>query len=333
MSDIGKFIFFSVLVFFTVLHVHGGFKQAKSEELPANAAVVYEAVDPAIYSKDPGIGGEKSGVLKGTSISPVPAPIDHNLVFFRLKASPMPELKAREVMVGEIRGGETYYAADAKNQWPLASLTKLMAAVIAVDRLKPTSTISIQASDLKEPDVRFAASMVPGMQYTTEDLIRVLLVGSSNEAAEALARAVGREEFVKAMNDKAREWGLRETYFKDPAGVSAANQSSAADIFSLVFHIQKSYPDILKKTGAAKTVITEIGAKKKFTVQSTHQLSGRSDFLGGKTGTTPEAGENLLTIISYGGRPVVIIVLGDDDRYNDTVKLIDWFKNDFSPGY
>lgn len=330
-SDLQKFIFLAVIVGLATFHVQEGLQAGKSPKDAPQPAFAYNSLaSPVYYSSGGTVSGQGQDHLD--NLSGVVAP-PQDLAFFRVQATPDPSISAEEAIVGDLRSGTIYFAAGSKMRWPLASLTKLMSAVLVSEQLKPDQTITLVPDDLVNGDNQYVNVFTPGSSYSVSDLLNAMLVGSSNESARALARTVGGDSFIDDMNKRATEWGLSETHFKDPAGISAANQSTAENVFKMVSTIYENYPAIFKITQNSKVTVTELNFKKKNVIQSTHNYAGRKDFLGGKTGTTPEAGENLATIISYGKREVVVIVLGASDRYKDTDQLIQWFKNDFSPGY
>ena len=147
--------------------------------------------------------------------------------------------------------------------------------------------------------------------------------------SERAGEAGGRSAFIDGLNGLAAEWGLGATHVSDPTGLSIANQSIAENIAALALRIYRDYPEVFATTGLKSAAITETNSKKKTIIANINQFAGRADFLGGKTGYTDEADGNLLSIFSYGRRPVVIVVFGTDDRFGETGKLFEWFKNNF----
>jgi len=152
-----------------------------------------------------------------------------------------------------------------------------------------------------------------------------MLTVSSNEAAEALAQYVGRTDFLARMNTRAKAWGMLDTYFTDPTGLSSANQSTAADLQKLAWHIYSGYPAIFQASRKPKASIYEIHSKKRQTLTNINQFAGEAWFVGGKTGYTDDASGNLLTVFTHSHRPVIAVVLGTDDRFGESERLIDWF--------
>jgi len=231
-------------------------------------------------------------------------------------------VQARAAAAMDLETGTLLYVLQPDLRWPIASITKLMTAQIILDRMDPDARIVMAPSDFSAGGSGLSASLEPGDQYRAEDLLRVLLLPSSNEAAEAFARTYGRDAFLAAMNSKAAEWGLLHTHFDDPSGLSAANQSTPRELLQLVRRIRLAHPEIFAVTRARTAAVTELssGALKQF--PTTNEFAGRADFLGGKTGTTPEAGDNLVSVFQAGGRIVATVVFGAADRYAATESLL-----------
>ena len=274
----------------------------------------------------PGAGGEgpPSPALRGGPELP-------GAGFLRRAWTPPPTIGARSALVGDLRNGEVFFEVRADADWPIASLTKLMTAAVVLERFDLERTITLAESDFALGRNSSHGTLAPGETYAGRDLLALMLLPSANEAAEAFARVYGRDEFVAAMNATAAGWGLARTHFTDPSGLARDNRSTAAELLRLAIALEREYPDILALTRAPATTVTELTTGARKTVESSHELAGRPDFLGGKTGTTLFAGENLITAFSYGS-PALIIILGDTDRFGTTVRLFNWFTGDFKPG-
>ncbi len=262
----------------------------------------------------------KIGILNSATAPAAP-------VFYRAGNNSAPTVSAQEALVADLQSGETYLEMNGDTRWPLASLTKLMTAVMVMKNIDLKSRLTLAPADFsagEETDF-----FKTGSAYSASDVLTAMLLLSKNEAAEAFANNFGREKFINGLNEIAAEWGMQRTYFSDPTGLSNANQSTPQDLKKLALHIFQNYPKILETIRRKTAVITELGSRKKTTISNINLFAGRSDFLGGKTGYTDEANGNLLSIFSYGNRPILIIVLGTNDRFGETGKLFNWFKNNF----
>jgi D-alanyl-D-alanine carboxypeptidase len=289
--------------------------------------------------------GEVTGLLRAeTSGAPAPAsnkisaadaligetaPLSPRPPFHRVANDPAPEVSAVSAAIFDVQSGEKYLDLNSSRRWPIASLSKLMTAVVAYERLDLDSKITLSQKDFADGDNPVFAA---GEVYKTRDLLKAMLVASRNTAANALAESYGYEKFLKEMNDKALGWGMENTNFSDPSGLSVSNQSSAEDLLKLVRGVTSERPDIWKTTQNARISVKEAVTGKAKIFTSTHKFVDRADFYGGKTGYTPEADGNLISVFLYGKRTIGIIVLGSADRFGDTEKLLNWFTNDFRAG-
>jgi len=236
-----------------------------------------------------------------------------------------PKLKANSACVFDLIKNEYIFKLNSSAQLPLASLTKLMTAVIAREHLLEMALINIPLEAIEqEGDSGFQ----DGEVWKLKDLIEIMLVSSSNDAAFAIADSFSFPEFMKLMNKKARELNLVQTYFLDPAGLDLSENEAGAygscqDITNLTVYILKKYPDILEITTQETLQINELEFKN--TNKLLHRLPS---VLGGKTGFDDLAGGNLMMVVdSSMGHPIIITVLNStkDDRFVDVEKLYNYF--------
>jgi D-alanyl-D-alanine carboxypeptidase (penicillin-binding protein 5/6) len=265
-------------------------------------------------------------VLPQTSIAAT-AQSDGTSVIQAPGTTPLPTFTNEAYLVANLATGNVVAGSNAASRWPTASITKLMTATLVLDQLSPTTTTTITITPQMfsaDPD---EYTLKIGGTYTVEDLLHVMLMPSSNVAAQAFADTIGQAQFMNEMNARAEQWGMTDTYFADPSGISAANESSANDLMTLAQHIYESYPQILALTNTPVTEITELNSGKKFTVRSINNFAGTPGFVGGKTGNTPQAAANLLSIFNDNGTPVIVIVLGAPSLpFIDTSELYSWYK-------
>ncbi len=232
-----------------------------------------------------------------------------------------------------------YLVADVKNDTilavgerhtavPIASLTKLMTALIATEELALDKRVAIEEPNLIE-------SVMPRLfdrsRVSVHALLELLLLESSNEAAEVLAGAVGREAFIAAMNARAAKLGLRDTVFVDPSGVDAGNVSSVNDLWWLTRYLALQHPFLVELTRGTST---SAGAPDGFSdVANFNTLDGVGSFVGGKVGETEAAGQTSITLhwVSIGGeeRLIAIILLGSQQRTADVATLLTYLEERF----
>jgi len=251
-------------------------------------------------------------------------------VFHRVHGDPVPELQAQIALVADLETGEAYYELNADKRWPTASITKLMTAAYAMKYLDLSSVITLEEKDFVEPGGDVTKTLKSGESFSVNDLIRAMMTFSSNEAAEAMANSIGRDNFMAGMNNMAQDWQLFSTHFSDPSGLSSANQSTGNDLKVLARNIYDVYPAIFQMTRQPKASILELVSGKKQVITNINQFAGQANFLGGKTGFTDEAGGNLMSLFMEGRRPLFVLVMNTGDRFGDTQKLTDWFENNFA---
>jgi len=227
-----------------------------------------------------------------------------------------PAISAASALVKELFKNELLFDLHPNKEWPTASLAKLMTAVVSLDKIPSDSKISISYEAVATEGV--AGYLVIGENYNRDKLLEALLIYSSNDAAAALAEHYNntleadptnevQNPFVIEMNRKALSLGMYNTKFVDPHGLSPDNQSTANDLEKLVHHIFNLRPEIF-----AWTRIRD---------GNTHPFATWDNFVGGKTGFLDEANGNLITLFNDNGRPLIIIVLGSEDRAKDTENL------------
>lgn len=222
--------------------------------------------------------------------------------------------------VRDLTTGSLLYERNVSRRWPLASVSKLMTAVISMEIYDPSSLVTIRDEDIR--DSEGFSTFSSGTTLSVNDMVRSLLVASSNDAAFALMHSVGDEAFVDKMNAKAVELGMSQTTFYEPSGLSYLNQSTAADQYLLMRYIQTTHPYLLESTRLKTITVQDYGQKKKKTVANIDLFAGRKDFLGGKTGYIDQSGGNLVTIFRVGGSDVFVSVLGSADRFGEIEKLL-----------
>lgn len=248
------------------------------------------------------------------------------------------ETSARAAVVIDWRTGRALYRKDADNPYPIASITKLMTALVVLDEGVPFDDIvEIRSSDARPGNIPY---IVPGERINVEDLMNASLVASANGATVALARSTGLdlEEFAERMNQMARRIGMVSAQFTEPTGLDAGNVASARDVAILIRHALENevVRDIVLKDSYAFTAETGMY----HSLRSTDMLldSRISEppygFLGGKTGYLPEAGYCFGAAAHNGdGERVVAVVLGTPSkqaRFDEVSALIYWVFDAYS---
>ncbi|MFA6459070.1 MAG: serine hydrolase [Candidatus Paceibacterota bacterium] len=229
---------------------------------------------------------------------------------------------ARAYLIGNIASGKVFLSTNANVSLPVASMSKLVTALIVLYSLPATSTIEItqEIMDKLPAENNFTA----GDKYTAKELLYPMLLTSSNIAAEALASATNRAKFLELMSGYAWEIGMPETYFADPSGISPQNTASANNIFALARYLYNFHPDVLAMTRVSQMLVPATAEHIERIFPSIHPFVDDPRFIGGKTGRTPQAKETMLTMLNINDQPIAFVVMGSEVgmREADTRTLI-----------
>lgn len=211
---------------------------------------------------------------------------------------------------------------NENRKWPIASLTKLMTALVAREVMLLSDKIEIRNLDPEYEGT--AGGFALGEVFSMKDLEKALLIVSSNAAGNAIAGHYGYERFIATMNSYAFKLGMRNTYFADPTGLSYKNQSTVEDLDKLVTYILINKPDIFKVTRAKSDTIYNYKNGRRRAITNINQFAGKANFIGGKTGTTPESVGNLISVFTGEAKTPskVIILLGTENRFEETTSLL-----------
>ncbi|MFA6295158.1 MAG: L,D-transpeptidase family protein [Candidatus Paceibacterota bacterium] len=229
----------------------------------------------------------------------------------------------------DIKNNHVFANKNSTEQVPIASITKLMTALITTEYINLDNTAMVP----KEAIIYTSKPRLePGMQLTIYQLLFPLLMESSNEAAETIARYYGRESFIKRMNEKADSIGMLHTNFADPSGVSKDNISTAEDLFMLAKYIYNNRSFIFNITsGEIKS--SAYGTSGFSDLNNLNDFIDNEYFFGGKNGKTTAAAESNLSVfelpVENTKRPIVIIVLKSPNEKTDAETLIEFTLNHF----
>jgi len=225
------------------------------------------------------------------------------------------------------------YKNNLEEKTAIASITKLMSAVIVIDNYPKNSKILIDEKMLSAWGT--SGSLKLGEHITIENLLYIMLIESSNDAAECLASKLDRENFIILMNEKAKKLKMKKTHFVNPSGLDEDNGnynvSSAKDLTLLVSEIIKNYPLIPEiLVNKEYTVISEEGEKHKITTTNS-LLKEMPNGTWGKTGYTEIANGCLILMTKNNLNDIIInIIINSKDRFGEMKNLIDWVDNSFS---
>ena len=258
------------------------------------------------------------------------------LLGFGLRANAAdPGLKSASALVVDAGSGEVLFERDASLVSPIASITKLMTALVVLDGQQPLDEkIQITKADLWTGKGAFSRLAV-GTTLTRGDLLKLALMASENRAARTLGRNYpgGMPAFVRSMNEKAKALGMTRTHFDDPSGLSNDNVSNARDLAKLISAASRDTR--IREFSTLRSHDVRLG-KTLFTYRNTNLLIGRPDWdiVVQKTGFTNDAGECLVMQTRIGERAVNMVLLnsfGKLTRTADARRVRKWMEAQHVP--
>lgn len=240
-------------------------------------------------------------------------------------------VQSASVLVLDQSTGAVLYEKNPNAVVPIASITKLMTAMVALDA-EPSLNEVLSIGDEDVDTLKGTRSRLKvGTHLTREEMLRLALMSSENRAASALSRHYpgGREAFVAAMNRKAHALGLSDTRFQDPTGLTAANVSSARDLVKLVDAAQR-YPLIREFSTSDEREVDVNGRPQVFRNTNSLVRSPTWEIGLSKTGYISEAGKCLVMQAWLAGKPTIIVLLdslGKLTRIGDANRIKRWVES------
>jgi D-alanyl-D-alanine endopeptidase (penicillin-binding protein 7) len=241
-----------------------------------------------------------------------------------------PGVKSNAVLVIDGSNSNVIYSRRADVAAPIASITKLMTALVVLEGQQPLDEkVEITKED-RSFDKGAYSRLAIGTKLSRGDLLHLALMSSENRAAHAVGRAYpgGLDEFVKTMNLKARALGMTHTHFVDPTGLSSENQASPNDLAKLVIAAQREAAIREFSTDTEHSV--RVG-RKMLSFHNTNILvkSSAWDIQVQKTGFISEAGKCLVMQAKIDGRPIIIVLLDSYGKYTrvaDAKRIRKWME-------
>jgi D-alanyl-D-alanine carboxypeptidase len=243
---------------------------------------------------------------------------------------PAPEISAEGAMVADLDTGDILLNKNADMPLPMASLTKLMTAVVGSELIYLERGITIRSSMMQ--DAIQSYPLILGKEYKAFDLFYPLLMQSSNGSSRAIASFIGGGEFVHQMNEKAKTLGMGNSAFVDPAGIGDENVGTMKDIAKLMKYIADKRNFIFDITKGKRLVIFSEGELSH--IQNYNEFASDARLIGMKNGKTSGAGESLGAVFllkspAGGEHRIFVGVLKSENRKTDIEKLLSWTESSF----
>ena len=242
-----------------------------------------------------------------------------------------PKISARNYLAADLSNNFVFAENNSRDIVPVASITKLITALVASEYINLDKSITIKQSMLATTSL---PRLKVGEKVPAIDLLYPLLLESSNEAAKAFAQTLGERYFVSLMNKKAKALGMLHATFTDPAGSDAGNTASAQDLFQLAKYLRNNRSFVLKLT-TGELSRAAYGAPYFKGLENFNLFASDPKFLGGKIGKTTAAGETMVALFdaTYENktRPLLIVVLGSDNVERDVLTIRNYVLANYRP--
>lgn len=240
-----------------------------------------------------------------------------------------PNFSSKVVLAQDFETGKILYEKNINQRVSPASTTKIMTALVAQEHFKPADILIVPKEALVGGSTM---GLKPGEQLTFRSLLYGMLLNSGNDAAYTIAFNYpgGYSAFIERMNQKALSLGLQDTNFVNPAGFDNPNHYSSAADLSIIAKQSALNPQLARIVSTQQTQILSWDKSNTHNLRNLNKLLSEEGVIGIKTGTTEQAGENLVGLIERDGRKILTVVLGSVNRFGETKSLIDWVYSNYS---
>lgn len=236
-----------------------------------------------------------------------------------------PQVSARSALVVDLKRDKILFEKNPNEILPIASLTKLLSALVVLDAVPLDKTIIFGQKAIDT--FGEAGDFKLGEEVSTRHLLFSSLINSSNRAMMALAHDLGLENFLTSMKSKALGIGVKKIVIADPIGLSPQTSTSAFEFLKIA------------EAAFTNDFIAQILAIPEYSFRSTsgvyHKLISTNDLIfdsrvmGAKTGTLKEVGQNYTALVREGDTKLILIILGSFNRTKDTLTLLNWLDKGF----
>lgn len=224
--------------------------------------------------------------------------------------------------------GEILFSKNFKERLPIASVVKIMTALVALENADPSKTFTVSEKAAKVGEN--SMGLVAGEKITLRELLYGLILVSGNDAAVTIAEGLSgsEEKFVSRMNEEAVRLGLADTHFVNASGLDVDGDndySTAYDVAIVAHYLWQNYPDFRQISSTYHEYIDSTSDHAAYDLYNdTNLLTTYPGVLGIKPGFTWDAGLCLVTYAENGGKKVLAVILGSDDRRGEMKELLDY---------
>ena len=329
MASINKFVTTGLLTFITALSIALPSQAAerastrkthavaplKSKSTPARVSRAAKGSRPLVVLRNTGRGGGIRGV--STLMQVEPARPSFGQLYGLHNTADLLDLKSSVALVLDSDTNEVLFSKNPQAVLPIASLTKLMTAVVVTEAKLPLSEALTITDDDIDTEKNSRSRLRVGTTLSRQEMLHLALMSSENRAAHALGRTYpgGLDAFVTAMNAKARALGMHDTRYVEPTGLSSRNQSSARDLATLVGAAQEHA--IIREFSTSHELEVDVGNRPtQFRTTDALVRSPSWDIMLQKTGYITEAGRCLVMQARMAGRKLIMVFLDSPGRHS-----------------
>jgi len=233
-----------------------------------------------------------------------------------------PIISAKTAIILDRGSQVILYSKNPQLRFSMASTTKIMSALVALDYYKPDDILTVKTGNVSGSGL----NLVPGEKFHFIDLMYAMLLPSANDAAQTIADNYpgGSNIFVKKMNEKAQALHLINTHYSDPIGLDDDTDYSTVIDMARLASFAISNPTFVDITSTKIKTIYTTNYQRQYPLANTNELLGIDGVTGIKTGTTEGAGEVLVTSVVKNGHEYIIVVMDSDNRFVDTSRLLNY---------
>lgn len=231
-----------------------------------------------------------------------------------------PYLTAESAIILDKDSGAVLYEKNKNTRFSMASTTKVMTALTALDYYKDTDILTARRSNVEGVNV----GLKIGEKLYFKDALYAMMLPSGNDVAYLFADNFpgGKDEFLRAMNEKAKSLHLENTHYEDPAGLNDdGNYTTAEDLARLGMTASENVV-LARVMGSKSQFVTDVSRVHTYNLSNLNKLLGQYGVIGGKTGFTEGAEGVLMTIATIKGREYIVVVMRSEDRFLDTQQLL-----------
>jgi D-alanyl-D-alanine carboxypeptidase (penicillin-binding protein 5/6) len=254
-------------------------------------------------------------------------PVAGQAKFPVIKLEFVPQISAQGAIIMDADSKVVLYSKNPDLRFSTASTTKIMTALTALDYFKLNDILMVKQAT----DEGSVLGLRAGQKFTFENLLYAMLLPSANDAALTISQnySFGEPAFIEKMNEKAKLFKLFNTHYSDPAGlIDTGDYTTPFDLARLASFAVSNIN--IKKVVATKQITINDSSGNSYTIENLNKLLGVDGVNGVKTGFTQEAGQVLVTSKDEKGKTIIIVVMGSEDRFLDTTKLLDLVSNNLT---